>query len=79
MAISRGEGQLLVALLRRPGRVCTRTYLETALYDPNLVVSPNALETSISRLRSLLQGVSAQVEIKTVRGVGYALTESGLD
>jgi len=79
LAISRREGQLLVALLRRPGRVCTRTYLETALYDPNLVVSPNALETSISRLRSLLQGVSAQVEIKTVRGVGYALTESGLD
>jgi len=79
LAISRREGQLLVALLRRPGRVCTRTYLETALYDPNLVVSPNALETSISRLRSLLQGVSAHVEIKTVRGVGYALTESGLD
>jgi DNA-binding response OmpR family regulator len=76
--ISRREGQLLVALLRRPGRVCTRTYLENALYEPSAAVSPNALETSISRLRSQLQRVSANVEITTVRGVGYALKESGV-
>jgi DNA-binding response OmpR family regulator len=73
--ISRREGQLLVALLRRQGRVCTRAYLEGALYDPSIAVSPNALETSISRLRSLLDGVNADVELKTVRGVGYALIE----
>lgn len=78
LTISRREGQLLVALLRRPGRVCTRTYLENALYDPNSAVSPNALETSISRLRTQLQRVNADVEIRTVRGVGYALTESGV-
>lgn len=78
LAISRREGQLLVALLRRPGRVCTRAYLEAALYDPHAAVSPNALETSMSRLRSLITGMNANVEIKTVRGVGYALTESGV-
>jgi DNA-binding response OmpR family regulator len=75
LAISRREGQLLVALLRRQGRVCTRAYLEGALYDPNLAVSPNALETSISRLRSILQSANAHVDVKTVRGVGYCLTE----
>lgn len=75
LGISRREGQLLVALLRRQGRVCTRAYLEGALYDPSIAVSPNALETSISRLRSLLAGVNADVDLKTVRGVGYALTE----
>ena len=58
--------------------VCTRAYLEAALYDPNAAVSPNALETSMSRLRSLITGMNANVEIKTVRGVGYALTEGGL-
>lgn len=53
LAISRREGQLLVALLRRSGRVCTRAYLEGLLYDQStIVVSPNALETSMSRLRS---------------------------
>jgi DNA-binding response OmpR family regulator len=75
LTISRREGQLLVALLRRHGRVCTRAYLENALYDPSAAVSPNALETSISRLRSLLMSADASVELKTVRGVGYALSE----
>jgi DNA-binding response OmpR family regulator len=75
LTISRREGQLLVALLRRHGRVCTRAYLENALYDPSAAVSPNALETSISRLRSLLAGADASVELRTVRGVGYALNE----
>ena len=77
MTISRREGQLLVALLRRHGRVCTRAYLESALYDASSEVSPNALETSISRLRSLLVGADASVELKTVRGVGYALSREG--
>jgi DNA-binding response OmpR family regulator len=75
LTISRREGQLLVALLRRHGRICTRAYLENALYDPSAAVSPNALETSISRLRSLLMSADASVELKTVRGVGYALSE----
>lgn len=75
LTIARREGQLLVALLRRQGRVCTRAYLEGALYDPSIAVSPNALETSISRLRSLLASVNAGVDLKTVRGVGYALSE----
>jgi DNA-binding response OmpR family regulator len=75
LAISRREGQLLVALLRRQGRVCTRTFLESALYDPSVAVSPNALETSISRLRSLLAGANATVELKTIRGIGYCLSE----
>ncbi|MEY2757013.1 MAG: hypothetical protein RIR33_791, partial [Pseudomonadota bacterium] len=75
LTISRREGQLLVALLRRHGRVCTRAYLEGALYDASAAVSPNALETSISRLRALLAGADASVELKTVRGVGYALSE----
>jgi len=75
LTISRREGQLLVALLRRHGRVCTRAYLEGALYDAAAAVSPNALETSISRLRALLAGADASVELRTVRGVGYALSE----
>lgn len=75
LTIARREGQLLVALLRRHGRVCTRAYLEGALYDPSAAVSPNALETSISRLRSLLAHAGARIELKTVRGVGYAITE----
>ncbi len=75
LGISRREGQLLLALLRRQGRVCTRAYLEGVLYDSSIAVGPNALETSMSRLRSLLAGVNARVDLKTVRGVGYAITE----
>ena len=75
MTISRREAQLLVALLRRHGRVCTRAYLESALYDASAEVSPNALETSISRLRSLLSAAGAGVDLRTVRGVGYSISE----
>lgn len=75
LGIARREAQLLLALLRRHGRVCTRAYLEGALYDPSAAVSPNALETSISRLRSLLASVDAGIDVRTVRGVGYVLTE----
>jgi len=73
LAISRREAQLLIALLRRRGRVCTRAYLEDSLYEPSASVSPNALETSISRLRTLLARVGAEVDLRTVRGVGYFL------
>jgi two-component system response regulator QseB len=71
--LSRRERQLLMAMMQRPGKVCTRQYLETQLYDQSEPVGPNALETSISRLRVQLCRHDCGVEVRTIRGVGYML------
>lgn len=74
--LSRRERQLLTALLQRPGKVCTRQYLETQLYDQTEPVGPNALETTVSRLRAQLGKHACGVEVRTIRGVGYLLEAS---
>lgn len=74
--LSRRERQLLTALMQRPRKVCTRQYLETQLYDHSEPVGPNALETSVSRLRAQLGRHDCGVEVRTIRGVGYLLEES---
>jgi DNA-binding response OmpR family regulator len=71
--LPRRESQLLATLMRRPGKVCTRTHLEDAVYESTAEVTPNALEASIYRLRTFLTSADAGVEIRTVRGVGYVL------
>ena len=74
--LPRRESQLLVALMRRPGKVCTRTHLEDSVYESTAEVTPNALEASIYRLRTFLTAAGAGVEVRTVRGVGYVLVVS---
>lgn len=74
--LSRRERQLLTALMLRPGKVCTRQYLETQLYDQTEPVGPNALETTVSRLRAQLDQHDCGVELRTIRGVGYLLEAS---
>jgi DNA-binding response OmpR family regulator len=67
------EVALLEQLLRRSGHVVAKTGLESALYSMDAEVTPNALEATVSRLRKRLLAAEADVQIKTVHGVGYAL------
>ena len=67
------EIALLEQLLRRSGHVVAKSALENALYSMEAEVTPNALEATVSRLRKRLITASADVQIKTVHGVGYAL------
>jgi DNA-binding response OmpR family regulator len=67
------EIDLLECLLRRAGHVVSKPALEGALYSMDAEVTPNALEACISRLRKRLTGAGADVQIRTVHGVGYAL------
>ena len=73
LQLPRRERQLLIALMLRAGKVCTRSYLENQLYDQSEPVSPNALETTVSRLRHQLEVQGCDLNIRTVRGVGYLL------
>ena len=67
------EVDLLEHLLRRAGRVVPKPALESALYSMDAEVTANALEATVSRLRKRLTQAEADVQIRTVHGVGYAL------
>jgi DNA-binding response OmpR family regulator len=67
------EVALLECLLRRAGHVVAKPALEGALYSMDAEVTPNALEACVSRLRKRLASAVADVQIRTVHGVGYAL------
>lgn len=67
------EVDLLECLLRRAGHVVAKSALEGALYSMDAEVTPNALEACVSRLRKHLTAAAADVQIRTVHGVGYAL------
>lgn len=67
------EVDLLECLLRRAGHVVAKPALESALYSMDADVTPNALEACMSRLRKRLTTARANVQIRTVHGVGYAL------
>jgi DNA-binding response OmpR family regulator len=75
LVLPRREYQLLTALVRRAGRVCSREYLENAIYDLNTQASPNALEVMVSRLRAVLSEKSPELSIRTIRGIGYTIEE----
>lgn len=69
--MTRREVAALELLMRRAGRVLSKTSLEEALYSFNEEVSANAIEVLVHRIRKKLTGVAAQCEIHTLRGIGY--------
>ena len=71
--LSAREFTLLHALLETPGAVLSREQLEDRLYGWGEEVESNAVEVHIHNLRRKL----APPLIRTVRGVGYRLGETG--
>ena len=73
--VSSQEATLLEILMRRAGKVVPKKYIEDQLFGMTPEVGANAVEVSVHRLRRRLETISAQVEIHTIRGVGYLLAE----
>ncbi|MFO1165100.1 MAG: response regulator transcription factor [Paracoccus sp. (in: a-proteobacteria)] len=67
------EVALLECLLRRKGRVQTRTMLLEAVWDLNFDPQTNVVESHISRLRAKVDKPFPTELIKTVRGAGYRI------
>lgn len=67
------EFALLEHLLRRKGRVQTRTMLLEAVWDISFDPATNVVETHISRLRAKIDRPFATELIHTVRGSGYRI------
>ena len=67
------EFALLEQLMRRKGRVQTRTMLLEAVWDISFDPQTNVVETHISRLRAKVDRPFDHELIRTVRGAGYRI------
>ena len=72
------EIDLLIALLRRAGRVVPRSALLELAGRGDVTVGERAVDVHISRLRKKL-GDDPPTKIRTVRGVGYVLARASED
>lgn len=70
------EFQMLEYLMRRAGRVVTRTMLLEALWDYHFDPETNVIDVHISRLRKKVDAAGAPL-IQTVRGAGYMIAKPG--
>lgn len=69
------EVAVLEILMRRSRRVVPESLVENHLFGLSTDVGSNAVEVYVHRLRKLLAEAGANVQIRTVRGVGYLLVD----
>ena len=69
------EIDILIALLRRAGRVVPRSAIMELAGRGDVAVGERAVDVHISRLRKKL-GDDDATRIRTVRGVGYVLSRA---
>jgi len=73
--LSRGEYELLLALVERPQRVLTRDQLLDVTRGRESVPFDRSIDVQVGRLRRKIEADPANPElIKTVRGAGYVFT-----
>ncbi len=77
VAVPRRELAMLEMLMRRAGKVVLKDAMESDLYGFGEEVESNAVEVNMHRLRKRLARAGADIEIHTVRGVGYILMDAG--
>jgi len=76
LTLTPSEYTLLLALMRRPGRVFTRQELLDALYPDGDAVVDRVVDVHIGKLRHKIEANPAEpFYILTVRGVGYQFAE----
>ncbi|MGL4725177.1 MAG: response regulator [Scandinavium sp.] len=79
LTLPRKERLLLEALLLAGKHASVKEVLEERIYGFNEPVTPNALEAVVSRLRRHLAEAGADVTIRTLRGIGYQLSEGDVN
>lgn len=70
--LSSRETDIAEILIRRSNRATPRRLLEDQLFCPGDVVTSNALEVYVHRLRRKIE-IAGGVSIRTLRGIGYVL------
>jgi DNA-binding response OmpR family regulator len=72
--LSRRETDLLEQLIRSADKIVTKKVIEMRLYSYDERGSVNSVEVLVHRLRKKLLQHSADIEIHTLRGIGYMIT-----
>ena len=72
-SLSKREGDLLELFLRNPGQTLPRNTLLMRVWGPDTDVEEGNLDNYVHFLRRRLKTVKSQLQITTVRGVGYCL------
>lgn len=70
------EFMLLEYLMRHAGQVVTRTMLLESVWDFHFDPQTNVIDVQVSRLRQKVDKGFEKSLIKTIRGVGYQMSES---
>jgi two-component system phosphate regulon response regulator PhoB len=74
------EFRILSLLMERPGQVFSRTQLLDHVWGHGIYIDDRTIDVHMSRLRKALQRTAGETPlsdlIRTVRGSGYALSES---
>jgi len=73
IALKPREVQMLAYLMRRAGRVVTRTMLLEGVWEYHFDPQTNVIDVHISRLRRKIDGPGERPLIETVRGAGYRI------
>ena len=73
--LSARETAVLELLMRRKDRVVSKKLVEDHIFGLSGDVASNAIEVYIHRLRKQLSDRGAKVQIHTIRGVGYLISE----
>lgn len=73
------EFRLLVHFMRNPHRVHSRSELQTAAWPREVYLGARTVDVHVGRLRYALKSVGGPDLIRTVRSVGYALSEEAAD
>jgi len=76
LALTAAEFAVLGLLLRRPGRVVSKTQFVEEIYDHADEKNPAMIEVFVSRLRRKLAEAQSQTLIRALRGLGYRLEEA---
>jgi two-component system OmpR family response regulator len=71
--LRRREALILEAMLIRRDRVTTRDGLIEAIYGFDDEIESNTIEAQVSRLRRRLAELGGDVEVRSMRGIGYIL------
>jgi DNA-binding response OmpR family regulator len=69
------EGALFELLLRRRGKVVSRSEIQARIWEDSFDLSTNIIDVYINALRRKLDAGEKERLIQTVRGVGYRLGE----
>jgi len=70
------EYRLLEFLMRNPGRICGRMAILEKVWDYSFDPGSNLVDVNIMRLREKIDAGAERKLLRTVRGLGYLITDS---